>query len=86
MQYAYRDEVIRQLLEHGIRPTSATAPERVRALVNDLYCYELRQLRARLLRQEFPKREYAARVIELRQRYALLSTPIQHWLAPGSPT
>jgi hypothetical protein len=67
------------LLRHGVRPTSRTPPARVHAYLNDLYRFELRRLRARLLRGEFPKREYAARVIDLRKRYPLLSLTTRAW-------
>ena len=53
--------------------------------VRDLYCYELRVLRDRMLRQEFPKQEYAGRVIALRDTYRVLSLRAREWLAvPGS--
>jgi hypothetical protein len=77
--HRYRPAVLEALLAHGLRPTPHTAPERVRDLLNDLYCYELRALRARLLRREFPKATYAGRVIEVRRRYSLLSIPLAAW-------
>jgi hypothetical protein len=45
----------------------------VRDYVRDLYKYEIRQLKARMLRDEFPRGEYSARVEALRDRYAVLS-------------
>jgi hypothetical protein len=75
----YRAEVLEALAGHGLRPTPATPPARVRDLLNDLYCYELRRLRGRLLRREFPKPTYAARVVDLRRRYPLLSVPLAAW-------
>ena len=69
----YRDEVLASLETHGIRPRPTTRPELVREFVNDLYCYELRRLRERLLRNEFPKNTYAARVVELRDKYSVLA-------------
>ncbi|MBI1875207.1 MAG: hypothetical protein HYZ58_16345 [Acidobacteria bacterium] len=63
----------------GIRPTASTTPERVRALVNELYRYELRRLRDRLLHKEFPKADYIPHVLELRRRYWVLSVPVP-WL------
>jgi len=66
------------LAEHGIRPGPNTRPELVREFVNDLYCYELRRLRERLLRDEFPKSTYAARVTALRDKYSVLALkPVQ---------
>ena len=73
MQYRYRHEVLAALETHGIRPRETTRPELVREFVNDLYCYELRVLRARLLRGEFPKHTYADRVVALRNKYSVLA-------------
>jgi hypothetical protein len=71
--YRYRPSVLEQLLEHGIRPTSRTPPEVVHELVSDLYRYELRRTRDRLIRREFMRSEYFARIVELRRRYPLVS-------------
>ena len=78
--YRYRAEVLNELLRHGARPTGRTRPELVHEFVSDLYRHELRSLRARLLRKEFPKKEYAARVIGLRTRYRLISMRAEEWL------
>ena len=71
--FRYRRDVLNALERHGVKPTPATNPELVREFVNDLYCYELRALRARLLRGEFPKQTYADRVIALRNKYSVLA-------------
>jgi hypothetical protein len=71
--FRYRSDVLAQLLVHGVRPTGATRPELVRDFVRDLYKYEIRCLRARYLRREFPKLEYAVRVDALRRRYPVLA-------------
>ena len=63
-----------------IRPTVRTPPELARGFVRDLYCYQLRVLRDRLLRQEFPKKEYAGRVIALRDHYRVLSLRAREWV------
>ena len=68
------------LERHGIRPTEQTSPELARGFVRDLYCYELRVLRDRMLRQEFPKREYADRVVALRDQYRVLSLRAREWV------
>ena len=78
--YRYRAEVVDELVAHGIQPRDHTPPELVRDLLNDLYCYELRRLRARLLRHEFPKGSYAGRVAAVRARYPLLSISVEEWL------
>ena len=69
----YRTEVLGQLLVHGVRPTERTNPQLVRDYVRDLYKYEIRSLRERYLRREFPKIEYAGRVDDLRRRYSVLA-------------
>lgn len=82
--YTYRQEVLDGLASHGLIPRAETPPIQLRDAVRDLYRYEIRVLRDRLIAGEFPKHEYAGRVILLRQRYWLLSVPLQLWVAPGS--
>src|SRR5207249_7132825 len=55
MTYRYKPEVLEQLSRHGAQPTPATPPQLVHDFVNDLYRYELRRLRDRLVRREVPK-------------------------------
>jgi hypothetical protein len=71
--YRYRRDVLAKLEAHGVRPHSATPPELVREFVNDLYRYEIRRLRDRLLRGEFPKDTYFDRVVSLRNKYSVLA-------------
>jgi hypothetical protein len=71
--FRYRADVLENLLRHGVRPTDRTRPELVRAFVRDLYKYEIRVLRERYLRREFPKNDYADRVDALRRRYPVLA-------------
>jgi hypothetical protein len=73
MEYRYRADVLARLETHGIRPRPATRPELVRALVNDLYRYEIRRLRDSLLRGDFPKNTYIDRVVTLRNKYSVLA-------------
>ncbi len=84
MTHAFRDVVLRQLEEHGLRPVGTTDPVLIRDFLSDLYRYEIRRLKARLLAGEFAKASYLDRVVELRRRYPLLSVPLQHWLEPGN--
>ncbi len=77
--YRYRLAVLEELLRHGLQPTERTPPALLRGQVNDLYRFELRRLRARLLAGDFPKREYSSRVMRLRERYPLLSVPDRLW-------
>ena len=71
--YRYRADVLRELERHGVRPTPETSPQLVRDYVRDLYKYEIRQLRTRMLAEEFPRVEYSARVEALRNRYPVLA-------------
>ena len=78
--FHYREDVLHQLWQHGVHPTERTHPARVHEFVSDLYRYELRRLRDRLVRKEFPKPEYYGRVVELRKRYFLISISAEEWL------
>jgi hypothetical protein len=72
-RYRYRADVLDQLSCHGIQPTSSTRPEVVHEFVSDLYRFELRRLRDRLVRKEIPKVGYYDRVVDLRRKYPLVS-------------
>jgi hypothetical protein len=80
MEYRYKPEVLEQLAAHGVKPTSATPPERVHDYLNDLYRYELRRLRDRLLRRDIRKPDYYDHVVEVRRRYPLLSLKPWQWI------
>jgi hypothetical protein len=83
--FQYRADVLEDLLRHGVRPTDRTRPELVRGFVRDLYKYEIRVLRARHLRREFPKHEYAGRVDALRRRYPVLALQAREFVySPNS--
>ena len=77
--YRYRAEVLEQLWRHGVRPRPTTRPELLHEFVSDLYRYELRRLRERLVRGEFPRTGYYDRVVELRRRYPLVSLRAAQW-------
>lgn len=79
--YSYRPDVLRELERHGVRPLPHTRPELVREFVRDLYKYEIRVLRERMLRNEFPRAEYAARVDALRRQYPVLALLPQQFVA-----
>ena len=82
LAYTYRPRVLEELARHGLRPLPETDPQQLRDAVRDLYKYEIKRLRAELLAGKFPKNEYADRVVALRQRYSLLSFPVELWLQP----
>jgi hypothetical protein len=78
--FAYAPEALEVLARHGLAPHAETPPQMVRDALSDLYRYEIRALKARLLANEFPKAQYIDRVIDLRKRYWLLSVPMTHWM------
>lgn len=71
--FRYHPHVLEHLRRHGIQPTARTPPGLVRDFVRDLYKFEIRRLRDRMRRSEFPREEYAARVEMLRRRYQVLA-------------
>ena len=85
--FRYRPPILEELATHGLVPLSSTAPGRLRDAVRDLYKYEIRRLRERLLAGGIERRDYASHVVELRRRYWLLSIPTQLWVEsdPADP-
>ncbi|MGH9347677.1 MAG: hypothetical protein ACRD26_10475 [Vicinamibacterales bacterium] len=81
-RYHYRPDVLAELWRHGVQPRDTTPPELVRGYVNDLYRYELRRLRARLLAGEIAKAGYYDVVVETRNRYRVLAIKAPHWTTP----
>ena len=84
-RFVYRRDVLEYLIRHGVCPTEHTPPGLVLDFVRDLYKYEIRCLRERLLRHDFPKTEYAGRVEALRRRYMVLSLHAREFVEPQSP-
>jgi hypothetical protein len=76
-----KSEVLEALASHGLAPRDDTPLERLREQISDLYRVEIRRLRDRCRAGEFPTRDLAPRVVELRKRYMLLSIPIEQWRA-----
>lgn len=79
MIYEYAPEARQALAGHGLQPGPGTRPGLVREALSDLYRYEIRRLRGRLLAGEIPKGDYADHVIGLRRQYWLLSIPVERW-------
>ena len=77
-----RPQVLDELARHGLAPRPSTTPEQLRDAVRDLYRYEIRRLRRELLAGRIVKRDYAGRVVNLRERYPLLSVPLPLWVEP----
>jgi hypothetical protein len=80
--FRYREQVLSELLRHGLKPDGQTPPEFAREFVNDLYLYEIRSLRKRMRAGLIQKSDYAKLVEELRNRYPILSLPIALWTEP----
>jgi hypothetical protein len=78
--YEYAPEALEILAGHGLAPGPSTRPDVVRGALNDLYRYEIRRLKRRLLAGEFDKTRYLELVIELRKQYWLLSVPVARWV------
>jgi hypothetical protein len=76
----YHQQILDALAGHGLIPRPDTAPQLLRDAVRDLYKYEIRRLRDRLIAGEIPKRDYAGHVIALRRRYRVLSVPTALWI------
>lgn len=79
MSYKYREMVLVELARHGINPNDETPPEFAKEFVNDLYLYEIRNLRKRMRAGLIEKPDYARHVEELRKRYPILSLPLALW-------
>ena len=79
MVYRYKPEVLDQLAAHGVIPKPTTPPATARAVVNEIYRYELRLLRDRYLVGEFSKQAYYNKVVEVRNRYPVMGLLTRHW-------
>jgi hypothetical protein len=77
--FDYTPEVLEELRRHGAVPRGHTDPQLVRDWLSDVYKFEIRALKQRLKRGDFPQVEYADRVRLLRRGYVLLSIPLQIW-------
>lgn len=85
MAFAYRPEILAQLLVHGVRPSARTRPALVFRFVGELYRFELRRMRRQRESKLIAPGDYGARVVELRRRYPLVSVPVRAWTVPGTP-
>jgi hypothetical protein len=83
--WTYPDELLDVLPRFGLAPRPETPPRLVRDQLSELYRYEIRLLRGRLLAGEFPRSEYGGRVILLRKKYWPLALTPQHWEIICSP-
>jgi len=79
VEWTYPAELRDALLEFGLAPRPETSPRFVRDQLSDLYRYEIRRLRGRLLGGEFPKKDYIGHVISLRKKYWPLALTPEQW-------
>ena len=77
--WSYPPELMDVLLTFGLKPETHTPPSVVRAALNDLYRFEIRRLRQRLLDGKVEKARYVDEVVALRKRYWPLSLQPEHW-------
>jgi hypothetical protein len=78
-RWLYPPELAGALTAFGLAPAPGTPPAVVRDQLNDLYRFELRRLRGRLLASEFTRPEYLERVIAMRKQYWPLTLPLAAW-------
>jgi len=79
MPSRFRQTVLSEMARHGVMPLDDTPVEFIHEYINDLYLYEIRSLKTRMLAGKIPKQEYAAHVERLRNRYPILSLPTRYW-------
>ena len=77
--WEYPADFLEQLLTHGLAPARTTPPAAVRDALNDLYRFEIRRLRRRLLDGQVEKAHYVGEVVALRKKYWLLSLTPSAW-------
>jgi hypothetical protein len=78
-RWSYPPEWLGALAAFGLAPRPGTPPTFTREALSDLYRYELRRLRDRLLRGEVEKSGYQDLVIGMRKRYWPLSLTPEAW-------
>jgi hypothetical protein len=83
--YRYRPDILAALVAHGVEPTPATPPAKVRELVSDLYRFQIRDLKLRLKELERvlgpqPMDAYRQQVLALKARYGVLRREAQDWV------
>jgi len=79
MPFAWDPDMLDALASLGVRPASRTPPTLVKEYVSQLYRYELRRLRDRLVGGHIAKSDYKGLIIGLRPRYWMLPIPAARW-------
>ena len=77
--WSYPPELMDVLVAFGLKPVPTTPPLVVRAALNDLYRFEIRRLRQRMVDGKVEKARYSDEVIVLRKKYWPLSLQPDHW-------
>ena len=77
--WSYPPDLVSALEHFGLAPAPSVPPAFVRDALSDLYRYEIRRLKSRLLAGEFPKGDYVAHVIALRKKYWPLAMTPDVW-------
>jgi hypothetical protein len=77
--WSYPPELFDVLLTFGLKPGPATPPRFVRDALNDLYRFEIRRLRQRMVEGLIEKARYSDEVIALRKKYWPLSLQPAQW-------
>lgn len=78
-RWEYPTELLDALPSFGLRPTPATHPRFTRDALSDLYRYEIRRLRDRLLAGDVQRADYQGLVIALRKKYWPLTLTPEMW-------
>jgi hypothetical protein len=76
----YHPVILEELARFGVFPTATTPPALVHEFISDLYRFELRRLRARQVRGDIPRAQYAEAVVAVRRRYPLVSIHPSQWV------
>ena len=77
--WTYPPELSQALLAFGLNPVPTTPPLLVRGALNELYRFEIRRLRRRLLDGHVARADYVVEVILLRKKYWPLALQPMHW-------
>lgn len=77
--WSYPPELLDVLAAFGLRPSATTPPSLVRAALNDLYRFEIRRLRQRMVDGKVEKARYSDQVVTLRKKYWPLSLQPDQW-------
>ena len=77
--WSYPPELLDALMAFGLKPASTTPPSLVRAALNDLYRFEIRRLRQRMVDGKIEKARYSDEVVGLRKKYWPLSLQPGAW-------